>query len=95
MARLVLYGIGGIGKSTLAAQITARLARLQPDQVIATITGEVSPAAFPAGPHKADMIVLDDFDDNLTREPSEPSEPGEPGEPGEPRKPGEHGKRDG
>ncbi|HEY6276501.1 MAG TPA: hypothetical protein VIX86_09215 [Streptosporangiaceae bacterium] len=48
-AGLVLHGIGGIGKSRLAAEIAARVGRLEPDRLIAVITGEVSVDTFLAG----------------------------------------------
>jgi hypothetical protein len=41
-AGLVLHGIGGIGKSRLAAEIAARVGRLEPGRLITVITGEVS-----------------------------------------------------
>ncbi len=49
MAGLVLYGIGGIGKSTLAAEVTARIGRFEPERMIAVISGEVSADGFLAG----------------------------------------------
>ena len=67
---LVVYGMGGIGKSTLAAQIATRVGRLQSGRVMSVISGEVSPAAFasgPAGPAGADLVVLENFDDNLSQ----------------------------
>jgi hypothetical protein len=60
--------MGGIGKSTLAAQITARVGRLQASRVISVTGGEIPAAVFAAGPAEADFVVLEDFDDNLTRE---------------------------
>jgi hypothetical protein len=65
----MLHGIGGIGKSTLAAQIAARLTRVQPDRAVVTLSGQVSPAILAALPADADLIVLDDFDDNLSLHP--------------------------
>jgi hypothetical protein len=65
---LVVYGMGGIGKSTLAAQITARIGRLQASRVISVIGGELPAAVFAAGPAEADFIVLENFDDNLSLE---------------------------
>jgi hypothetical protein len=62
---LVVYGMGGIGKSTLAAQITARVGRLQASRVISVIGGELPASVFAAGPAEADFIVLENFDDNL------------------------------
>jgi Mrp family chromosome partitioning ATPase len=41
---LVVYGMGGIGKSTLAAQIAERVSRLQSGRAINIINGEVSAA---------------------------------------------------
>ena len=63
---LVVHGMGGIGKSTLAAQIAARVSRLQSGRVISVINGEVSAAGFAAGPAEADFIICDNFDDNLS-----------------------------
>jgi hypothetical protein len=57
--------MGGIGKSTLAAQITARVGRLQASRVISVVGGEIPAAVFAAGPAEADFIVLENFDDNL------------------------------
>src|SRR6266849_2572873 len=65
---LVVYGMGGIGKSTLAAQIAARVNRLQSGRVINVINGEVSAASFAAGPAEADFIICDNFDDNLSHQ---------------------------
>jgi hypothetical protein len=48
-AGLVLHGIGGIGKSRLAAEIAARFGRLEPDRLITVISGEVSVDTFLAG----------------------------------------------
>jgi hypothetical protein len=45
-AGLVLHGTGGIGKSTLAAEITARVGRLEPGLMTAVIDGEVSADGF-------------------------------------------------
>ena len=42
VAGLVLHGIGGIGKSTLAGQIVGRVSLLEPERVTAVIRGEVS-----------------------------------------------------
>jgi hypothetical protein len=61
--------MGGIGKSTLAAQIAARVGRVQSSRVMSVMSGEVSPAAFAdqgSGPAEADFIVLENFDDNLS-----------------------------
>jgi len=63
---LVIYGMGGIGKSTLAAQIAARVSRLQSERVITVVNGEV-PASAP-WPTGADFVILDNFDDNLSQE---------------------------
>ena len=38
---LVVHGMGGIGKSTLAAQIAARVGRLQASRVMSVIGGEI------------------------------------------------------
>ena len=65
---LVVYGMGGIGKSTLAAQIVARVSRLQSGRVVNAINGEVSAASFAAGPAETDFIICDNFDDNLSLE---------------------------
>ena len=57
---LVVYGMGGIGKSTLAAQIAARVGRLQSSRVITVMSGEVSAAAFAdqgSGPAEADFVA--------------------------------------
>jgi len=48
-AGLVLHGTGGIGKSTLAAEITARVGRLEPGLMTAVFDGEVSADGFLAG----------------------------------------------
>jgi len=65
---LVIHGLGGVGKSTLAAQIAARVSRLAPERVVTTVSGEVSAASLAAQPAETDLIVLDNFDDNLTCE---------------------------
>ena len=65
---LVVYGMGGVGKSTLAAQIAARVSRLQAGRVVSVISGEVSAVGFAAGPAEADFIICDNFDDNLSRQ---------------------------
>src|SRR5205814_8081310 len=62
---LVVYGMGGIGKSTLAAQIAARVGRLQSSRVMNVISREVSAAAFAAGPAEADFILRADFAGHL------------------------------
>ena len=65
---LVIYGLGGVGKSTLAAQIAARVSRLAPERVVTVVSGEVSAASLAAQPAETDLVVLDNFDDNLTCE---------------------------
>jgi hypothetical protein len=45
-AGLVLHGIGGIGKSVLAADITARIGRLDPGRMTTVVSGEVSADGF-------------------------------------------------
>ena len=67
-AAMVIYGMGGIGKSTLAGQIAARVSRIQSGRVVSIITGEVSAASFAAGPAEADFIICDNFDDNLAED---------------------------
>ncbi len=62
---MVLHGPGGIGKSTLAAQIASRLGRLAPDGAVTMLSGEVSAAGLIAEPAGTDLVVLDDFGDNL------------------------------
>src|SRR5579864_3551581 len=65
---LVIYGLGGIGKSTLAAQIAARVSRLAPERVVTVVSGAVSAASLAAQPAETDLVVLDNFDDNLACE---------------------------
>jgi len=65
---LVVHGLGGIGKSTLAAQIAARVSRLAPERAVTVLSGEVSAASLAGEPAETDLVVLDDFDDNLTGE---------------------------
>ena len=65
---LVIYGMGGIGKSTLAAQIATRVSRLQSGRMINVINGELATSA--PWPPEADLVILDNFDDNLTQESS-------------------------
>lgn len=65
---LVIYGLGGVGKSTLAAQIAARVSRLAPERVVTVVSGEVSAAGLVAQPAGTDLLVLDNFDDNLACE---------------------------
>jgi hypothetical protein len=45
LAGIVVHGVGGIGKSVLAAQIAARLPDLEPNCAVASLTGEVTPDA--------------------------------------------------
>jgi hypothetical protein len=66
-AGLVVYGLGGIGKSTLAAQIASRVSRLRSGHVVTTLSGELPAACLPAGPTETDFIILDNFDDNLAQ----------------------------
>ena len=63
---LVIYGMGGIGKSTLAAQIAARVSRLQSGRVVTVVNGELS--ASSPWPAEADLVILDNFDDNLPQD---------------------------
>jgi hypothetical protein len=49
LAGLVLHGAGGIGKSTLASQIVARIRDLEPERVTAVIRGQVSVDAVLGG----------------------------------------------
>jgi hypothetical protein len=65
---LVVYGMGGIGKSTLASQIATRLSQIRAGRVVAVFDGEVSAARFAAAPADADFIIFDNFDDNLSQE---------------------------
>jgi hypothetical protein len=65
---LVVHGLGGIGKSTLAAQIAARMARLGPERAVTMVSGEVSAASLVSEPAETDLVVLDNFDDNLSCE---------------------------
>ena len=65
---LVIYGVGGIGKSTLAAQIAARVSRLAPERVVTAVSGEVAAASLVTQPAATDLVVLDNFEDNLARE---------------------------
>ena len=43
---LVLHGMGGIGKSTLATQIASRVSRLAPERVVTVLTGEMPAASL-------------------------------------------------
>ena len=63
---LVVYGLGGIGKSTLATQIASRMSRLAPERVVTVLSGEVSAAGLAAAPAETELVVLDNFDDNLS-----------------------------
>jgi hypothetical protein len=65
---LVVYGMGGIGKSTLASQIATRLSQVRAERVVAFFDGEVSAASFAAAPAEADFLIFDNFDDNLSHE---------------------------
>ena len=65
---LVIHGLGGVGKSTLAGQIAARVSRLAPERVVTVVSGEVSAASLAAQPAESDLVVLDNFDDNVTCE---------------------------
>ncbi len=67
-AGLVICGMGGIGKSTLARQIGARVCRRQAGRVVSVVSGEVSAATFEAEPAETDFIICDNFDDNLSQE---------------------------
>jgi hypothetical protein len=66
-AGLVVHGMGGIGKSTLAVQIAARVSRLKSDLVSSVVEGEVSAASFMAQPAETDFIIFNNFDDNLSQ----------------------------
>jgi hypothetical protein len=70
LAGLVLHGIGGIGKSTLASQIASRLGHLAPEQAIAAVSGEVSAVSLACESQPGRLTILDNFDDNLSEEPS-------------------------
>jgi hypothetical protein len=63
---LVIHGLSGVGKSTLAAQIASRMSRLAPERVVTVVSGEVSAASMVAEPGETDLVVLNDFDDNLS-----------------------------
>ena len=63
---LVLHGLSGVGKSTLALQIAQRVSRLSPARVITQVSGEVSAAGLVAEPAETDLVVLYNFDANLT-----------------------------
>ncbi len=63
---LVVYGLGGIGKSTLAAQIASRMSRLAPERVVTVFSGDVSATCLPIAPGGTGLTVLDNFDDNVS-----------------------------
>jgi hypothetical protein len=69
VAGLVLHGIGGIGKSTLACQIASRIGRLGTERAVDALSGEVSAASLAAESEPGKLIILDNFDENLTQEP--------------------------
>jgi hypothetical protein len=58
--------MGGIGKSTLAAQIATRMNRFQSGRVVTVVNGEV-PGSAP-WPAETDFVILDNFDDNLSQD---------------------------
>ena len=58
--------MGGIGKSTLAAQIATRVNRFQSGRVVTVVNGEV-PGSAP-WPAETDFVILDNFDDNLSQD---------------------------
>ena len=62
---LVLHGMGGVGKSTLATQIASRVSRLEPERVVTALSGETPATSLAAEAADADLVVLDDFGDNL------------------------------
>ena len=49
VAGIVVHGVGGIGKSVLAAQIAGRASQLEPRCVITVLNGELTAGAFLAG----------------------------------------------
>ncbi|HEY2519209.1 MAG TPA: hypothetical protein VGJ19_03790 [Streptosporangiaceae bacterium] len=53
LAGLVVHGVGGIGKSVLAAQIAARVPHHDPDCAVSSLTGEITPDTFLAAVAKA------------------------------------------
>jgi len=67
-AGLVVYGMGGIGKSTLAGQIATWVGRRQADRVVTVVDGEISAADLASGPPDSHFIVFHNFDDNLSQE---------------------------
>jgi len=70
VAGLVVHGIGGGGKSTLARQIASRLSHLAPDRAITAVSGEVSAASLAVVPGDQRLLILDNFDDNLRAGPT-------------------------
>jgi hypothetical protein len=69
VAGLVVHGIGGIGKSTLARQIASWLSRQAPEHAITAVSGEVSPATMDSVHESSRLIIIDNFDENLSEEP--------------------------
>jgi hypothetical protein len=70
LTALVIHGMGGIGKSTLAAQIAARVSQ-PPVAAVSAVSGAISAASLAAESAQmggAGLIVLDNFDDNLSDE---------------------------
>jgi hypothetical protein len=70
VAGLVLHGVGGIGKSTLASQIASRLGHLAPEQAIAVVSGEVSAVGLADESQPGRLTILDSFDDNVAEGPN-------------------------
>ncbi len=48
-AGLVVHGVGGIGKSALAAQISDRVGHLEPERMTTALSGEISADTFLSG----------------------------------------------
>jgi hypothetical protein len=70
LTALVIHGLGGIGKSTLAAQIAARVSQ-PPEGAISAVSGAISAASLVTESVQlagAGLLVLDSFDDNLSDE---------------------------